>query len=176
MPQPAKRQFDQGEPEKVLLTDITYLHYGHGQCAYLSCVKDGATKQILAHYLSSSLELVLMKRTLQLLIERFDGNVRPEAILHSDQDMHYTHPKIRLLVRKAGFRQSMYRKGNCWDNASMETFFGHMKGDLEYKSCATIQELRACIDNYIAYYNSGRYQWALKKMIPDEFRSHLLAA
>ncbi len=171
-----KRQFDQGEPEKVLLTDITYLHYGHGQCAYLSCVKDGATKQILAHYLSSSLELVLVERTLQLLIERFDGNVHPEAILHSDQGMHYTHPKIRLLVRKAGFRQSMSRKGNCWDNASMETFFGHMKDDLEYKSCATIQELRACIDNYIAYYNSGRYQWALKKMTPDEFRSHLLAA
>ncbi|OUQ85011.1 hypothetical protein B5G50_29210 [Brevibacillus brevis] len=45
------RQFDQGEPEKVLLTDITYMHYGNGQCAYLSVVKDGAAKQILAHYI-----------------------------------------------------------------------------------------------------------------------------
>ncbi|MCM3747833.1 hypothetical protein M3223_10730 [Paenibacillus pasadenensis] len=52
-----ERQFDEGEPEKVLLTDITYMYYGHGQFAYLSCVKDGATKQILAHYLSSSLAL-----------------------------------------------------------------------------------------------------------------------
>ncbi|HDI6354081.1 TPA: DDE-type integrase/transposase/recombinase, partial [Escherichia coli] len=80
-----------------------------------------------------------------------------DAILHSDQGMHYTHPKFRLLVRKAGFKQSMSRKGNCWDNASLESFFGHMKDDLDYKECQTIQELRDQIDDYITYYNSGRY-------------------
>lgn len=170
------RRFDQGEPEKVLLTDITYMHYDNGQCAYLSVVKDGTTKQILAHYLSSSLELSLVERTLENLLERLDGNIHPDAILHSDQGMHYTHPKFRLLVRKAGFKQSMSRKGNCWDNASLESFFGHMKDDLDYKECQTIQELRDQIDDYITYYNSGRYQWSLKKMTPDEFRSHLLTA
>lgn len=51
----------------------------------------------------------------------------PEAILHSDQGMHYPHPGFRLLVAKAGFQQSMSRKKNCWDNASMETFLGHMR-------------------------------------------------
>lgn len=171
-----KRQFDQGEPEKVLLTDITYMHYGNGQCAYLSVVKDGATKQILAHYLSTSLELSLVNRTLERLLERLNGNIHPDAILHSDQGMHYTHPKFRLLVKRAGFKQSMSRKGNCWDNASIETFFGHMKDDLDYKKCQTVQELRDQIDEYITYYNSERYQWSLKKMTPDEFRSHLLAA
>ncbi len=65
-----KRQFDQGEPEKVLLTDITYLRYGNGQWAYLSCVKDGATRQILAEYVSSTLELSLVERTLDRLLER----------------------------------------------------------------------------------------------------------
>ncbi|PPB10951.1 IS3 family transposase, partial [Brevibacillus laterosporus] len=171
-----QRQFDQGEPEKVLLTDITYMYYGNGQCAYLSVVKDGATKQILAHYLSSSLKLPLVRITLKRLFQRLDGNIHPEAILHSDQGLHYTHFKTRRLIRKAGFRQSMSRKGNCWDNASMETFFGHMKDDLEYKTCQTIQELRDRVDSYIDYYNSERYQWSLKKMTPDEFRSHLLAA
>lgn len=171
-----KRQFDQGEPEKVLLTDITYLHYGNGQCAYLSVVKDGATRQILAHHLSSSLAMPIVERTLEKLVERLDGNIHPEALLHSDQGMHYTHPKFRLLVHKAGFIQSMSRKGNCWDNASMESFFGHMKDDLEYKSCMTLIELRTRVGDYIAYYNSERYQWALKKMTPDEFRSHLLTA
>lgn len=151
------RRFDQGEPEKVLLTDITYMHYDNGQCAYLSVVKDGTTKQIPAHYLSSSLELSLVERTLENLLERLDGNIHPDAILHSDQGMHYTHPKFRLLVRKAGFKQSMSRKGNCWDNASLESFFGHMKDDLDYKECQTIQELRDQIDDYITYYNSGRY-------------------
>ncbi|UIO40865.1 IS3 family transposase [Brevibacillus brevis] len=171
-----KRQFDQGEPEKVLLTDITYMHYGNGQCAYLSVVKDGATKQILVHYLSSSLELSLVERTLENLLDRLDGNVHPDAILHSDKGMHYTHPKFGQLLKKAGFKQSMSSKGNCWDNASMEMFFGHMKNDLDYKECQTIQELRSRIEDCIRYYNSRRYQWSLKKMTPDEFRSHLLVA
>jgi putative transposase len=171
-----QRQFNQGEPEKVLLTDITYLSYNHGQWGYLSCVKDGSTKQILAHYLSTSLEMSLVERTMDTLLERLDGNIHPEAIFHSDQGMHYTHPKFRHRVKNAGFRQSMSRKSNCWDNASMETFFGHMKDELEYRDCTTIEELRTRIDEYIQYYNSERYQWTLKKMTSDEFRSHLLTA
>jgi putative transposase len=171
------RQFNQGEPEKVLLTDITYLKYDNGrQWGYLSCVKDGATHQILAHYLSTSLELSLVERTLDILLERLGGNIHPEAILHSDQGMHYTHPKFRHRVAKAGFHQSMSKKGNCHDNASMESFFGHMKDELEHKDCTTIAELRARVEEYIQYYNTERYQWTLKKMTPDEFRSHLITA
>lgn len=170
------RLFDQGEPEKVFLTDITYLNYGQGRWAYLSCVKDGATRQILAHHLSTSLELSLVERTLDKLLERLEGNIHPEAILHSDQGVHYTHAKIRNRIVESGFRQSMSRKGNCWDNASMETFFGHMKDELEYKDCTTIEELRVRVNDYIEYYNSDRYQWKLKKMTPDEYRSHLIAS
>ncbi|REE56329.1 integrase-like protein, partial [Paenibacillus taihuensis] len=99
-----------------------------------------------------------------------------EAIFHSDQGMHYTHPKIRLLVAEAGFKQSMSRKGNCWDNASMESFFGHMKDELEYKDCQSLAELRVRVNEYMTSYNSERFQWTLKKMTPDEYRSHLLAA
>ncbi|MFC3256320.1 IS3 family transposase [Paenibacillus sepulcri] len=171
-----KRQFNPGEPEKVLLTDITYMRYGGGQWAYLSCVKDGATKQILAHCLSSTLELSIVERTLERLQTRLDGTLHPEAMLHSDQGMHYTHPKIRHLIQQAGFQQSMSRKGNCWDNASMESFFGHMKDELLYSDCQTLKELRVRVNEYILYYNSERYQWTLKKMTPDEFRSHLLTA
>lgn len=176
LPNQLKRQFDQGEPEKVFLTDITYMHYGNGQCAYLSCVKDGATKQILAHYLSSSLEIIIVERTLDRLLQRLHGNIHPEAIIHSDQGFHYTHPKFQTLVKTAGFQQSMSRKSNCWDNASMESFFGHMKDELEYRDSVTFQELRDRINNYIEYYNTDRYQWTLKKMTPDEYRNHLLTA
>ncbi|WP_199624859.1 IS3 family transposase [Paenibacillus alkalitolerans] len=170
------RCFDQGEPAKVLLTDITYMRYGRGQWAYLSCVKDGTTKEILAHFLSSSLELSIVERTLDLLSDRLAGNVHSQAIFHSDQGMHYTHPRIRKLVKKNGFKQSMSRKGNCWDNASMESFFGHLKDDLDYRHCDTIEELRICVDEYVQYYNTERYQWSLKKMTPEEYRNHLLAA
>lgn len=174
-PNVLNRHFDQGEPEKVFLTDITYLKY-QNQWAYLSCVKDGATKQILAHYVSLSLELPLVKHTIQRLVERLGGNIHPEAIFHSDQGMHYTHPQTRNLIRQAGFIQSMSRKGNCWDNASMESFFGHLKDELDTSWCNTVEELRACVAEYIHYYNSERYQWTLKKMTPDEYRSHLLVA
>lgn len=171
-----KRQFDQEEPEKVFLTDITYLRYGSGQWAYFSCVKDGATRQILADCVASTLELPLVEQTIQRLLERLDGNIHPEAIFHSDQGMHYTHPKTRLQIKKAGFKQSMSRKGNCWDNASMESFFGHMKDEVDFKDCQTLDEVRARVADYVTYYNSERYQWTLKKMTPDEFRGHLLAS
>lgn len=171
-----ERQFNQGEPGKVLLTDITYMRYGKGQWAYLSCVKDGATNQVPAHVLSTSLELPIVEETLEELLRSMDYSVHPEAILHSDQGMHYTHPLFQEKVKKAGFRQSMSRKGNCWDNAPMESFFGHMKDELEYEDCQTIEELRQRVNEYILMYNTCRYQWGLKKMTPDEYRSHLLSA
>jgi len=110
------------------------------------------------------------------LLKRLDGNIHPDAICHSDQGMHYTNPKTRLLVNKAGFKQSLSRKGNCWDNAFMETFFGHMKDELNDKDCPSLKELRLQVNEYMNHYNSECYQWTLKKMTPDEFRSHLLAA
>jgi transposase InsO family protein len=171
-----KRKFNQGEPEKVLLTDITYMHYEHGQCAYLSCVKDGASKEILAHYLSSSLEMTIVDRTMDRLLDRLGDNIHPEAILHSDQGFHYTHPGFQARVKQAGFQQSMSRKGNCWDNASMESFFGHMKDELDYRDSVTFKELRDRVNDYIEDYNTNRYQWTLKKMTPEEYRNHLLTA
>ena len=170
------RKFDQGEPDKVLLTDITYMRYGKGQWAYLSCVKDGATKQIPAHVVSTSLELSIAEKTLEQLLTSLDYNVHPDAILHSDQGVHYTHPVFQQKVKNAGFTQSMSRKGNCWDNAPMESFFGHMKDELDYEDCQTIDKLRQRVNEYILMYNTSRSQWGLKKMTPDEYRSHLLSA
>lgn len=100
-----ERQFDKGEPEKVLFTDITILKYNNGkQWGNLSCVKDGSTHEILTHYLSTSLELNLVDRTLDKLLERLKNNIHPEAILHSDQGVHYTHFHFQKRVREAGFR------------------------------------------------------------------------
>jgi len=70
----------------------------------------------------------------------------------------------------------MSRRGNCYDNAPMESFFGHMKDEVEYKDCTSIDELRNRINEYTHFYNTERYQWTLKKMTPNEYRNHLLAA
>lgn len=176
VPNRLNRQFNQEEPGKVLLTDITYVYYGAGQPAYLSCVKDAATREIIAYHLSNTLKMGLVYRTLEKLSESLDGNIHPEALIHSDQGVHYTHPEFQKRVKELGLNQSMSRKGNCWDNAPMESFFGHFKDEVAYRECQTFQELRQTIEEYIEEYNSKRYQWNLNKMTPEQYRSHLLAA
>ena len=64
--------------------------------------------------------------------------------------------------QKYNLGQSMSRRGNCWDNAPQESFFGHMKDEIDYKSCETIEELKILIDDYMDYYNNERCQWNLK--------------
>ncbi|WP_306978519.1 IS3 family transposase [Alkalibacillus salilacus] len=169
------RAFDQDEPGKVLLTDITYLYDGHGNVSYLSAIKDAATHEILAHHVSSSLRMDIVYQTLTHLVEN-GFEMPPESFFHSDQGFHYTHPIFQQQLKDMGFTQSMSRKGNCWDNAPMESFFGHLKDDIDIKACHTMEEVKTMIHDYIAYYNSSRYQWTLKKMTPNQYRGHLLAA
>ncbi len=73
-------------------------------------------------------------------------------------------------------KETMSRRGNCWDNAPQESFFGHMKDEIDFQSCNTLEELIDMIDDYIDYYNNYRYQWNLKKMTPKQYRNHLLLA
>jgi transposase InsO family protein len=69
----------------------------------------------------------------------------------------------------------MSRRGNYWDNASQESFFGHLKDEMEYKSCVHLEELRAIVDDYIDYYNNERGQWNLKKLPPVHYREQFLS-
>lgn len=171
-----ERQFDQQEPHKVLLTDITYIYYAKGQRAYLSVIKDGATREILAYYLSTSLRMDIVYSTLDKLMEREDFIPHPNCLIHSDQGVHYTHPEFQKKVRDLGLDQSMSRRGNCWDNAPMESFFGHMKDGIDFKECTSVFEVKQAIKEYMEYYNEDRYQWSLQKMTPVQYRGHLLAA
>lgn len=176
IPNRLNRQFKQDEPGKVLLTDITYFQYDSGQTAYLSSVKDVATREIIAYELSTSLSMRIVFRTLEKLEEALEGNIHPEAMIHSDQGFHYTHPEYQKRVKEMGLIQSMSRRGNCLDNAPMESFFGHLKDDLDYKKAKSLLDLQVMIDEYMEYYNTRRKQWNLKKMTPAQYRSHLIAA
>jgi putative transposase len=176
LPNLLNREFDQGEPGKVLLTDITYVYYGASQPAYLSCVKDASTREIVAYHLSRSLKMDIVYSTLDKLSDALNRLTHPEAMIHSDQGFHYTHPEFQKRVKKLHLMQSMSRKGNCWDNAPMESFFGHLKDEVDYLECQTFEELQVLIGNYIEEYNVSRYQWSLNKMTPAQYRSHLLAA
>lgn len=98
------------------------------------------------------------------------------VLLHSAQGFHYTNPEYRMLLKENNIIQSMSRKGNCIDNASMESFLGHLKDEVDYKNCKTFDELAEKIDEYMYYYNNERYQWSRNKMTPVQNRSHLLIA
>ena len=163
------RNFNQSIVRRYLCTDITYLYYGY-QKAYLSVIKDIATKEILAWKLSRSL-------TMEFVLDSIDsiGMVDKEALIHSDQGVHYTHPEYVERVKNLGLIQSMSRKGNCIDNAPIESFFGHLKDDMEYRDVETFDELNSMVDKYMNYYNKERYQWGIKKMTPVQYRNHLLS-
>ena len=107
-------------------------------------------------------------------VYNFKGKKLEGLILHSDQGFHYTNPEYQKILKDNKIIQSMSRKGNCIDNAPMESFFGHFKDEVDYKNCKTFEELVEKIDEYIYYYNNKRYQWNKLKMAPVEYRNHLL--
>ncbi|PEC50121.1 hypothetical protein COJ46_12960 [Bacillus sp. AFS077874] len=174
LPNLLNRKFKQGIPGKALLTDITYLYYGNGHKAYLSTILDSSTNEILAYNVSNRLTLDLATDILLKLKRNRRVILTEDAFIHSDQGSHYTSPTFQKHVKKFGLKQSMSRRGNCWDNALQESFFGHFKDEANIKQCNTLQELKKEIRNYMPYYNNYRYQWNLKKMSPVEYRNHLL--
>ena len=89
--------------------------------------------------------------------------------------VHYTSPKFQKQVQQLGLKQSMSRRGNCWDNAPQESFFGHFKDEVILSKCSTLEEVIKEIDDYMDYYNNYRYQWNLSKMTPVQYRNHLVS-
>lgn len=168
------RNFKQRIPYKVLLTDITYLSFGKGERAYLSTIIDASTNEVLAYQVSDRITLDIATDTLKKLKRNRRIKLAKGAFIHSDQGSHYTSPVYQKLVKKFRLKQSMSRRGNCWDNAPQESFFGHFKDMADIKSCKSLEEVKREVQAAIYYYNHFRYQWNLKKMTPVEYRDHLL--
>lgn len=167
-----KRKFTEYGARKVLLTDITYLSY-EGKYCYLSTVLDAYTRQILSYVLSDSLEVDFELETVEQLIKEHGIELSKETLIHSDQGCHYTSTSFIQLLKNKELRQSMSRKGNCWDNAPQESFFGHMKDEVDLSECKTFREVKKQIDNWMDYYNNHRYQWQLEKLSPNEYYNYI---
>lgn len=168
------REFEEHGPRVILLTDITYLRY-KDKFAYLSTVKDAYTKQILAYVVSPSLQEDFVLETIQILIRYHGIELTHETIIHSDQGAHYTCLRFIDLLKDRNLRQSMSRKGNCWDNAPQESFFGHMKDEIKDRltTAESFEEVKEIIDDYMDYYNNDRYQWRLAKLSPNEYYEYI---
>ena len=162
-----KRRFRLARPGEILLTDVSYLKYGMNRTKYLSCVKDAVSGRVVSHITSSGNDLNLVMDTIDTL------DPSEDAIFHSDQGSLYFNDLFQGRLKKLGYRQSMSRRGNCWDNASQESFFGHMKDECDLSGCSTPEEVKEMIDNYVYYYNNERPQWTRNKMTPTEYEGYL---
>lgn len=161
------REFKWLEAFKKIWTDITYLYYNWTK-AYLSIIKDMVTWEIISYKLSSNLWLTFVLDTINSV--KIDLNW---AIIHSDQGVHYTNPVYQRILKQKWVIQSMSRKGNCLDNAPTESFFWHLKDEIDVSEIKSFNELEKYIKNYIFYYNNHRFQWSKKKMTPVQYRNHL---
>ena len=169
-----QRKFESYGPRSVLLTDITYIPF-NGKFCYLSTILDAFTKQILSYVLSETLEVDFVLETVNLMVEKHGVSLTTETIIHSDQGCHCTSCSFIQLVKDKGLRQSMSRRGNCWDNAPQESFFGRMKDHIKDKieKCTQYPEVRRTIDDWMDYYNNERYQWKLAKLSPNEYYEYI---
>lgn len=168
------REFKEHGPRKILLTDITYIPLGKDFC-YLSVILDAYTMQVMAYVLSESLEVDFVLETINLMIANHGMTFDENIYIHSDQGSHYTSMRFRELIEDVGLRQSMSRRGNCWDNAPQESFFGHMKDELKKQSMnwKCYSDAKASIDDWMDYYNNDRYQISLRYLSPNEYYNYL---
>lgn len=157
----------------VLLTDITYLINTKGIRCYLSTIIDAYTKQLLSWVLSDLLEEDFVLETVNQLIENHGISLNAETLINSDQGAHYRSVKFIQLLKDSELRQSMSRKADCWDNAPQESFFGHMKDEIDISGCETVEEVRSILNDWTDYYNNDRYQWSLAKLSPNEFYKYV---
>lgn len=165
------RQFRLFRPGEVILTDVSYLDYGvDRQRAYLSALKDSVSGRIHALLVSDSQDQRLSEMTIDSLPEPKTET----ALFHSDQGILYLNPEFQEKLKSRGYEQSMSRRGNCWDNSSMESFFGHFKDECSYQECQSLEELDEMLQSYAFYYNFERVQPCRQNMTPVEYEKKLL--
>lgn len=164
------RKFKLHRPNEVRLTDVTYLDYGDGLRAYGSASVDPVTGRLICFIISENNDLQLALDTLEAM-DSYPA--KSGAILHSDQGILYMTDDFQAAVVERELTQSMSRRGNCWDNAVQESFFGHFKDECHYENCKTFEELQKCIAEYSDYYNNERGMWDKGKMTPTEYEKYL---
>jgi len=108
------------------------------------------------------------------MVENYGVSLTTETLIHSDQGVHYKSIRFTQLVKDSELRQSMSRKANCWDNAPQESFFGHMKDEIDISWCSTFEEVKSVITDWTDYYNNDRPQWNLAKLTPTEYYKYRL--
>ena len=164
------RDFSTEKPLQKWTTNVSQFNLPWGKC-YISPILDMNTNEIISYNLSTSPNMEQIRDMLNKAFERFPSV--QGLVMHSDQGWQYQHAFYRGELQKHGIIQSMSRKGNCYDNCMMETFFGRLKNEMFYgfeKNYHSFEAFSKTIAEYIDYYNNSRIQAKTKWMLPSKFR------
>ncbi|MET4588572.1 IS3 family transposase [Arthrobacter sp. 754] len=173
-PNVLNREFEADAPNRKWVTDVTEFSVGDRKL-YLSPVMDLFDRQVISYSIGMSPNLVLTNTSLRQALACLEQGQQP--LVHSDQGFQYQHVSWRNLLQGAGAVQSMSRKGNCYDNAVIENFFGHLKEELFHRvRFINTDALAAALHEYIRWYNTERISTKLEGLSPVQYRAQALAA
>jgi len=161
------RNFQAAAPGQVWLADLTYIPTGEGWL-YLAGILDMHTRKLVGWSMRDTLHTQIALEALSMAIER--QKPAPGLIHHSDRGIQYAAETYRAALAQSGITPSMSRKGDCWDNAPMESFFHTLKTErVHHRVYATRAQARRDLFGYIeGFYNSRRLHSALGYISPAE--------
>jgi putative transposase len=173
-PNVLNREFNADAPNQKWVTDVTEFSVGDRKL-YLSPIMDLFNRQIISYAVGLSPNLELTNTSLRRALATLEPGQQP--LVHSDQGFQYQHASWRRILQNAGATQSMSRKANCYDNAVMENFFGHLKEELFHRvRFLSTDALTAALHEYIHWYNTERISTKLKGLSPVQYRAQALVA
>ena len=167
------REFEQPSPDRVWVADITYIWTDEGWL-YLACVLDVWSRMIVGWSMSERMEKSLVIDAMTSALQRRHPN-GSKLLHHSDRGSQYASESFRKLLSDSNITCSMSRKGNCWDNAMMESFFATLKSErVHQERYTTRSEARSSIFDYIErFYNRKRRHSALGNLSPEQYEQRL---
>lgn len=159
------------EPNQVWVADITYIWTQH-RWMYLSSIMDLFSRKIIAHIMNDKMDSSLVEETFKLAVSR--RSFTSETIFHSDKGSQYRSKAFKSLLKEYKVKQSMCGKGNCFDNAAMESFHSSLKKELVYPSSIADQKTTQLrIFDYIeGFYNKNRIHSSLNYVSPENFEKN----
>jgi putative transposase len=165
------RDFEQENPDRVWLADVTYIWTKEGWL-YLAAVLDAYSRKVVGWSMGHRMPASLVMDALRMAL----GRRRPEGdrlLHHSDRGSQYASEVFQELLREHNITCSMSRRGNCWDNAMMESFFATLKKErVHHESYETRESARRSVFEYIElFYNTRRRHSALGYLSPEEYET-----
>ncbi len=162
------RRFNVDEPNRKWVSDITYIRVSR-QWLYLAVVMDLFSRKVIGWALDNHMREGLILQALDMAVT--DREIKSELLLHSDRGVQYRGNEYQQTLARHNIRCSMSRKGNCWDNAVMESFFGRFKVELIYaENYKNVETAQTGIFEYIEmFYNRKRRHSAIDNMSPFEY-------